>query len=105
MPPQLNWLISNALITTGIIPNLNMYPKLLRAIQALFVTDHISATKISCYHCGEKSTPSRTVYVQFEGGKRAVCCNGCAAILKTIEELGMNEEYHAHKIQHPIENE
>jgi hypothetical protein len=105
IPPQLNWQIVNAIIATGIIPNLNMYQKLLKAIQTLFGTDHLSGAKISCYHCGEKSTPSRTVYVQFEGDNRAVCCNGCAAILKTVEELGMNEEYHAHKIQCPIENE
>lgn len=82
-----------------------MFQKLLNAIRSLISAHHLSDSKISCYHCGEKSTPSRTVYVQFEGDKRAVCCNGCAAILKTVEELGMCEEYHAHKIQIPYANE
>lgn len=55
--------------------------------------------KITCYHCGEKSRPSITVYVRFDGEIRAVCCYGCAAILKTVEELGMHDEYKSHKIQ------
>lgn len=57
--------------------------------------------KISCYHCGEKSKKSLTVYIQFDGEIRPVCCHGCAAILKTIEELEMHDEYHSHKIQMP----
>ena len=44
------------------------------------------AEKVICYHCGEQSTPSRTLYITFEGETRAVCCSGCAAILKTVEE-------------------
>jgi Putative metal-binding domain of cation transport ATPase len=54
--------------------------------------------RISCYHCGERSKKNLTVYVHFEHQTRPVCCYGCAAILKTIEELGMHDEYHASKI-------
>lgn len=57
------------------------------------------SNKITCYHCGEKSTPSRTLYVNFQGADRSVCCNGCAAILKTVDELGMCEEYQSQKAQ------
>lgn len=61
--------------------------------------------KISCYHCGEKSRRSQTIYVFFGGATRPVCCHGCAAILKTVEELDMHAEYHAHKINIPNINE
>jgi hypothetical protein len=62
------------------------------------VTDLFTpAAKITCYHCGDKSHPRRTVYIQFDNAIRPVCCNGCATILRTVEELGMREEYLAHK--------
>lgn len=54
--------------------------------------------RITCYHCGDKSRPKDTVYVTFEGQSRPVCCYGCAAVLKTVEELGMNEEYKNSKL-------
>lgn len=77
-----------------------MIQDLLYAIRKLFKSNQAAKDqKISCYHCGEKSTPKRTIYVQFNGSVHPVCCNGCAAILKTVEELGMHEEYLAHKIQ------
>jgi hypothetical protein len=77
-----------------------MIQDLLYAIRKLFKSNQAAkGQKISCYHCGEKSTPKRTIYVQFNGSVHPVCCNGCAAILKTVEELGMRDEYLAHKIQ------
>jgi len=77
-----------------------MIQELLHSIQAIFRLDNASKSKkISCYHCGDKSAPERTVYVQFNGVIHPVCCNGCAAILKTVDELGLQEEYFAHKIQ------
>jgi hypothetical protein len=57
------------------------------------------AEKITCYHCGDKSHPRRTFYMQFDHAIRPLCCNGCATILRTVEELGMREEYLAHKSQ------
>jgi len=82
-----------------------MLRNLLFSIRSLFKANHTAVKKISCYHCGDKSSPSRTIYVHFDGGMRAVCCNGCAAILKTVEELGMRDEYLAHKIQIPYTHE
>ena len=79
--------------------------KFLSFIGSWFNSGAKRGSKISYYHYSEKSTPSRTVYVQFEGQQRAVCCHGCAAILKTVEELGMCDEYRAHKIQVPQEND
>ena len=74
-----------------------MSVKFFESIFALLNPGGKSAGKINCYHCGDKSTPRRTVYVRFDGETRAVCCNGCAAILKTVEELGMIDDYLAHK--------
>ena len=54
--------------------------------------------KISCFHCHEKSKKSLTVYVNFDGNIRPVCCYGCAAVLKTVEELAMQQEYYDSKI-------
>ena len=79
-----------------------MFNHLLLSIRSLLSQSHHSNEKISCYHCGEKSTPRRTIYVYFDGNERAVCCNGCATILRTVDELEMREEYLAHKIHiHP----
>ncbi|OYY40566.1 MAG: hypothetical protein B7Y56_15925 [Gallionellales bacterium 35-53-114] len=75
---------------------------LLRSLlKVLLTTD----TKISCYHCGEKSRKSQTLYVFFNGATRPVCCYGCAAILKTVEELGMHDEYQTSKINTPYNDE
>lgn len=80
-----------------------MLRDLFYTIRSLFIESHKSVAKITCYHCGDKSIPSRTVYVHFDGSTRAVCCNGCAAILKTVEDLGMRDEYLANKIEIPHE--
>jgi len=82
-----------------------MLRNFLHAARTLLNANHASVKKISCYHCSDKSIPSRTVYVHFDGGVHAVCCNVCAAILKTVEELGMRDEYLAHKIQIPYTHE
>jgi len=82
-----------------------MLRKLYNSLRVYFYSNLKSANKITCYHCGEKSTPSQTIYVDFENVNRPVCCNGCAAILKTVEELGMCEEYHAQKLQMTYPNE
>ena len=79
--------------------------KLLVSIKTAFIRNLTPAKKISCYHCGEKSSPSRTIYVQFNGEIRAVCCNGCAAILKTVADLDMLDSYLANKIQLQNHNE
>jgi hypothetical protein len=77
-----------------------MLRELLHSIRSVLKLNHSpKIQKITCYHCGDKSTPKRTVYVQFNGSVHPVCCNGCAAILKTVEELNLQEEYLAHKIQ------
>ena len=82
-----------------------MIRKLYDSIQLYFYSSLNPANKITCYHCGEKSAPSQTIYVDFEGVNRPVCCNGCAAILKTVKDLGMCEEYHAQKSQITYPNE
>jgi Cu2+-exporting ATPase len=74
-------------------------------VRSFFKSNHSSNSKITCYHCGEKSLPKHTVYVQFDGEIRPVCCHGCAAILRTVDDLGMREEYLAHKTQQSRQDE
>jgi len=71
---------------------------MLQRLRSLFSAIITTEEKISCYHCGEKSGRSRTVYVIFENTRQPVCCYGCAAVLKAVEELGIHDEYHASKI-------
>jgi len=49
--------------------------------------------KIDCYHCGERMRESKALYVVFHGEKRAVCCHGCLAILRAIEQNDMIPDY------------
>jgi hypothetical protein len=56
-----------------------------------------AAGQIVCFHCGERESASRAVAASFDGETRLVCCHGCAAILKTVESLGMQQQYLADK--------
>lgn len=60
-----------------------------------------SVNKIACYHCGDLSSSSRTVYVVFDGNIKPVCCRGCAAILKYTEQSGLQDAYLEHKLNNP----
>jgi hypothetical protein len=71
---------------------------MIQAFQKLILKLTNSEEKITCYHCAEKSRKKDTVYVSFDGEIRPVCCYGCAAVLKTVEDLGMHEEYLNSKI-------
>ena len=78
---------------------------MLNATKSFFHKYASREEKITCYHCGEKSRKSLTIYIQFDGEPRPVCCHGCAAILNTVDELDMHDEYRAHKIQIPLTHE
>jgi hypothetical protein len=61
---------------------------------------HATASeKLPCFHCGELVKHRRAVHVQFDGASRIVCCHGCAAILKTVEQMGMLQQYREQKKQ------
>lgn len=77
-----------------------MFESLHSSLSSLF-SHKDDSEKITCYHCGEKSRKKDTVYVKFEGEIRPVCCYGCAAVLKTVEELDMHEEYRNSRINIP----
>jgi hypothetical protein len=68
-------------------------------IRSIFLAAATSDKTIKCYHCGEKSKQEHTVHIQFDGAIRPVCCQGCAAILRTVEELVLHEEYRNNKIR------
>lgn len=82
-----------------------MYQLIKNSLFSLLDTFTSTEARITCYHCGETSKQNLTIYVQFDNDMRPVCCHGCAAILNTIEDLGMHEEYHASKIQIPHVND
>lgn len=58
-----------------------------------------ASEKLPCFHCGDLVKRRRAVQVQFDGAARIVCCHGCAAILKTVEQMGMLEQYREQKRQ------
>ncbi|MBC3934891.1 heavy metal translocating P-type ATPase metal-binding domain-containing protein [Undibacterium sp. CY7W] len=48
---------------------------------------------VVCFHCGERSRPSQTLYIQFNHAQQAVCCHGCLAILQAVEKNQMTADY------------
>ncbi|QAU34089.1 heavy metal translocating P-type ATPase metal-binding domain-containing protein [Janthinobacterium sp. 17J80-10] len=55
--------------------------------------------KLPCFHCGDLVRRRRAVHAQFDGAERLLCCHGCAAILKTVEQMGMVQQYREQKRQ------
>jgi hypothetical protein len=49
--------------------------------------------RLVCYHCDERYRKSKNVDVVFQGARRQVCCHGCAAVLQTIEQQGLVQDY------------
>lgn len=64
-----------------------------------------SPGKINCFHCGDSVKATRAVFVEFDGASHAVCCHGCAAVLKTVQQMGMLQQYRAQKEQAAKEND
>lgn len=58
-----------------------------------------ASEKLPCFHCGDLVKRRRAVHVQFDGAARIVCCHGCEAILKTVEQMGMQQQYREQKRQ------
>lgn len=58
-----------------------------------------ASEKLPCFHCGDLVKRRHAVDVQFDGAARTVCCHGCAAILKTVEQMGMVQQYREQKGQ------
>jgi hypothetical protein len=53
----------------------------------------IPSERLVCFHCDERYRPSKNVDVVFQTELRQVCCHGCAAVLKTIEQQGLVQDY------------
>lgn len=49
--------------------------------------------KLSCFHCGEKMRERNALSVKFNGATQQVCCHGCLAVLRTIEQNHLVDEY------------
>ena len=55
------------------------------------------AEKVPCFHCGDSVRKSGAVTAHFDGADRLVCCRGCAAVLTTVEKMGMKQQYYEEK--------
>ncbi|MFZ6846360.1 heavy metal translocating P-type ATPase metal-binding domain-containing protein [Undibacterium sp. RuTC16W] len=52
-----------------------------------------SEEKIACFHCDELMRKLQVVEVKFDGEIQLVCCHGCAAVLKAIEQANLVAQY------------
>jgi Putative metal-binding domain of cation transport ATPase len=82
-----------------------MFGKISRLFEAAMLSRQHAADKIVCFHCGELVRRKRAVTVQFDGQSHAVCCHGCAAILRTVEALGQCAQYQASKSRSSTDHE
>ncbi|MFZ6871079.1 heavy metal translocating P-type ATPase metal-binding domain-containing protein [Undibacterium sp. Di27W] len=72
---------------------------------SLFETVRLSFSageKIDCFHCGEKMRESNALTVCFNHHPQAVCCHGCLAILRAIEQNNLVPEYMQNKASQAI---
>lgn len=56
-----------------------------------------ASEKIDCFHCGEKMRKSNALTASFDGLMQPVCCHGCRAILRTVEQNKLVAEYMKNK--------
>ncbi|MBC3916291.1 heavy metal translocating P-type ATPase metal-binding domain-containing protein [Undibacterium sp. CY18W] len=42
--------------------------------------------RLNCFHCDETMRERNALTVTFNGSPQQVCCHGCLAILRTIEQ-------------------
>ncbi|MFZ6672540.1 heavy metal translocating P-type ATPase metal-binding domain-containing protein [Undibacterium sp. Xuan67W] len=52
-----------------------------------------SGEKIACFHCDELMRKQQAVEVKFDSEMQLVCCHGCAAVLKAIEQANLIAQY------------
>jgi hypothetical protein len=50
---------------------------------------------LRCFHCFEPMSARQVIKTAFDGAERLVCCHGCAAVLRTVEENGLCQPYWA----------
>lgn len=68
-----------------------------QALSSLFspARSPASGAKLYCFHCQEVMSVRQVVTVRFDGAERQVCCHGCAAVLATVQENGLSQQYWA----------
>ncbi|MBI3286014.1 MAG: heavy metal translocating P-type ATPase metal-binding domain-containing protein [Burkholderiales bacterium] len=49
--------------------------------------------KIDCYHCGERMRKTYVLTTRFNGAAYPVCCHGCLAVLRAVENNGLTLQY------------
>ena len=61
-----------------------------------------SSEKTDCFHCGEKMRKSNALSASFDGRMQPVCCHGCMAILRTVEQNKLVAEYMKNKVSQTL---
>ncbi|MEO7199705.1 MAG: heavy metal translocating P-type ATPase [Dokdonella sp.] len=58
---------------------------------------------IGCWHCGEPLPATGAIHADVAGAARAMCCEGCSAAARWIEQLGLGDYYQlrTHPAQKP----
>jgi hypothetical protein len=49
--------------------------------------------KCLCFHCGESMRKEKALMATFQQQQHPVCCYGCLAVLKTIENNNLVDDY------------
>ncbi|MES2040805.1 MAG: heavy metal translocating P-type ATPase metal-binding domain-containing protein [Pseudomonadota bacterium] len=57
-----------------------------------------TSEKTACFHCGEKMHKSNALTTSFDCRMQPVCCHGCLAILRTVEQNKLVAEYMRNKV-------
>lgn len=58
--------------------------------------------KTDCFHCGEKMRKSNALTARFNGQLQPVCCHGCLAILRTVEQNNLVNDYMKNKASQSV---
>jgi hypothetical protein len=53
-----------------------------------------AAEKVTCFHCEESVRKKNVIMSEFDGKLRPLCCHGCVAVLKMIEQNHLVAQYH-----------
>ena len=63
-----------------------------------------SGKKVACFHCDESMRQQHALMARFDGKFYPVCCHGCVAVLKAVEQNALIAEYWQTKIQNSDAN-
>jgi len=65
------------------------------------VSDAAGSGVLDCFHCGLPVPKGLDIEAFVLGAPRAMCCHGCAAVARTLEEQGL-ADYYRHRTEIPM---